>query len=34
MSIYSHGDIIIVGVSYDKNSADKMHNCKIERIVK
>lgn len=28
------GDIIIVGVSYDKNSADKMHNCKIERIVK
>ena len=28
------GDIIIVGVSYDKNSTDKMHNCKIERIVK
>ena len=28
------GDIVLVGVNYDKNSTDKMHTCKIERVVK
>ena len=28
------GDIVLVGVNYDKNSTDKMHTCKIERMVK
>ncbi len=28
------GDIILVGVNYDKNSKDKMHECKLERVVK
>ena len=29
-----HGEIVLVGVNYDKESTDKMHVCKIERVVK
>ena len=29
-----HGEIVLVGVNYDKDSTDKMHVCKIERVVK
>ena len=28
------GEIVLVGVNYNKDSKDKMHTCKIERIVK
>ena len=29
-----NGEIVLVGVNYDKESTDKMHVCKIERVVK
>ncbi|MBQ8037304.1 MAG: AAA family ATPase [Proteobacteria bacterium] len=35
-SAFEHytGEIVVAGVNYDKNSTDKMHTCKIERVVK
>ena len=29
-----HGEIVLVGVNYIKDSKDKMHECRIERVVK
>jgi len=28
------GDVVLVGINYDKDSKDKMHECTIERVVK
>ena len=35
-SAFEHytGEIVVAGVNYDKDSTDKMHTCKIERVVK
>ena len=27
-----HGDVLLVGINYNKDKSDKKHDCKIERI--